>query len=318
MLVVFCAVLITGMIIVYLNKDKITKELISSAEKEFGLGVNCDDINISIIDHWPDISIQLQNLSVVNQNENPERKPLFKAEIVSLSVNVLKLLKREISVNEVSIRNGNISLEKNRLGNTNFEFKKKPAEKKENQTLNLNIKRINLRNIKLDFFNKQKNKHIGLVFINNYVELNWLNKDILATLKGGLKVNELLLKKEKGPFLKDKNVATNLGLIYSNKHKVIFIDKTSYINIEDQQYNLTGAVFLDTTKKLVLRIKADVTDFDKTLTLLSTKIQSNLATVRIKNLIKIDALIISKLGKDQPPLLKIRFSGTNNDVTLGQ
>lgn len=313
----FVTFFLTILVIIFIYKEKIAGKIIKSIEQDYSVSASFDKIRISVTENWPDISFQLQNVTFTNENKNLKKLPIFKAQIVSFSFNALKLLKKQMIINEISVMNGNINLEKDYSGNTNFEFKNDNKSSDSGNTSFLKIKRINIKNVRLDFFNRKKNKHIGLVFKANSVHLNWLNKDILGNLSGEIFVNELMFKKEKGVFLKNKTLGANFNFIYLKKYKNIFISKTSTALIDNQKYNLNAAIYLDTTKQIILKINADIKDFDKGVTLLTSKMQRNLALIHIKNSIKIDAFIIAKFNKEQNPVLKILFSGNNNNLTIG-
>ncbi len=314
----FALLFFTVLILLFIYKEKIAADIKTAVETDYGVSVTSKDLKTSITDHWPNISIQFKELVVTNKNNNPNALPIFKAQIVSLSFNALRLLKKEFIITEISIKNGGVTLAKDVNGNTNFAFKPENIEKKKNKSPLFEIKKINLANVTFNFYNRQKNKHIGLDFKKNTLRLNWFGKNISASLNGELAVNELLFNSSKGPFLKDAQTETNLNFIYLNSQKKIYIEKTSSTIIENQKYNLEGIVFLDTAQKLFIRIKADIVNVEKSLKLLSTKIQQNLSLIHVTNGVKLDALILTKLGKGESPLLNISFAGKNNNVTIGR
>ena len=314
LILIFCTILI----IVFTNKDLISEKIINAIESELPVIVSHKKINISVTDHWPDISIQLKDLTIINRNNNLKKKPLFNAQIVSISFNALKLFKKEFNINEISIINGHINLETDAVGNINYDLQTANNSSNSKKTSILKIKKINLKNVAFDFFNYQKNKHIGFAFTNNTIHLNYLNNDIDLALNGEVLFNELLFNKNKGAFFKNKAAIIYLNFIYLNKQKRVYINNTSFTTIEDQKYNLQGLLNLDTTKQLFLRVIADIKDFDKTITVLPNKIQDKLSFIDIKNVIKTDVFILVKLGKEQLPLMKILFSGTNNNLKVGK
>jgi hypothetical protein len=308
--------LLALLVAVFVYKEKIVAELVKLIEDDSGVHVTFEKIKISVTEHWPDISIQLKNFTVTNENKNAKKTPIFKSQILSLSVNAIKLLKREIVIDEISVTNGEAHLEKDNSGKTNFEFKHGTAYPDSINTSFLKIKIANLKNVKFNFYNYQKDKHIGFEFVKSKIRLKWFNGNIIAKIKGEIQMDELLFKRDKGPFMKNKRAGANLDCIYLQKQNCIFIDNSKLL-IEEQNYNVKSLVYFGQPKQIVLRINAELKDFDKCITLLSAKIQKHLALIHIKKSVDVNALIVSKFGREQSPQLKIFFSGDNNSVTIG-
>jgi len=312
-------VILAAAIFVLLNsyKKEIVDELISEAKKNYGINVIYNKIRITVSDKGPQVSISLTGVTVINENNNPTRIPLFNAGTLRLSFNAAAILNGEFIVKEVSVKNGNVLLEKDIFGNSNYDFKKASANSDSLGSVIFRLKTVHLKNIQFDFYNRQKQKHIGLVLNKNSIELKWFKNYISGNLKGDLTTNEFLFKPAKGPLLFNKGAIVDLDLIYLKREKNIFINQTSSAIIEEQKYFLAGMVYLDSLKQVALNIKGEIKDFKKTISLLTRKIQNNLSSIHIKNPIKAEVFFISKFNKEQDPELILKFSGTNNFVTLG-
>lgn len=316
--ILFVVAFATVLILVSVYKKEIVEGYVRNVKLDYGLDLHYDQVKLSVFDNWPEVSVTLSNLSLINENKNPKKVPLLKAKGLSLSLSALKVLKREFVINEISVMDGEVLLQKDSAGFTNFKIKEMPVAKDSlsHQSL-LQIRKIHLKNMAFDFYNHQKHKHIGMVFERNTIKLDWYGKNIAGNLSGKLKINELLFKPSKGPMFKNKSSDVHFDVVYLQDRKNMFIDKTSQVKIEGQDYDVSGIVFLDTAQTLILDIKADVKDFRQTIGLLTQSVQENLKLVKVKGHIKASALIVAKFNKEQDPQLDLRFEGKNNDVTLG-
>lgn len=288
-----------------------------SLKQDHGISLTYDNVKLSFFDNWPDISIRFEDLFVVNENENPKKTPVLRAGALSLALNMKKLIHGEFVISEIMMKNGEVLLEKDINDKTNFKIKRDTISTDTINLAFLQIKKVHFNNVAFNFYNRKKAKHIGMLFEKTKVKLEWFGKSVTAKTDGTVKIDELLFKPKKGALFKNKRADIHLDIMYLANRKSMFIVNGSEANIENQKYDLFGLVAFDTVPRIALNIRADIKNFQKTISLLNAKIQKNLSKVSVENVIQTEAIIISKFNKEEDPYIDVKFTGNKNNITLG-
>lgn len=308
--------LIAAFLAVTFYKKELTDLLIAQAKDTYGLTIHIGHTNVSLFENWPNATIEIKDVST-GTTSNPSSIPLLQAQSISVSFDMGKLLKKKFVVNSFSIEHGTIALIKDKNGDTNFKIKKSADTSKTSSPLQFNLHKINVRDVELDFKNEEHQKHIGVLFRNNVIRLQMENKIVKANLTGNIKIEELLFKPSKGPFLKNTEAVVYLNTTLYPTHHSFFVDETSYAIIDEEKYSLVSFVQLEEEKKITLKINAPQANFTKGVRLLNTKIQESLSKIRVSNPVSVDATIIAPIGKSAEPELYVSMSGSNNNITIG-
>lgn len=298
-------------------KKELTELLITQAKTTYGLNIKIEDTKVSLFENWPNATIELTNVSACSDLCAKSAPPIFQAQSISVSFNLIKLLNKTFVVNSVSLHHGAISLLKDKNGNTNYKLIESTDTAKKGGGVQFNLHKINVTDIKLDFKNEERDKHIGILFRRNTIRVNSEGKLVNANITGNLKIEELLFKPSKGPFLKNAEAIVYLNTTIYLSHKSFFVDETSYAIIDEEKYSLVSFVQLNEEKKLTLKINVPAADFKKGVRLMNTKIRHDLAKITVTNPVAIQATIIAPIGKSADPELYISMSGKNNNITIG-
>lgn len=309
--------LIAAFLAVTFYKKELTDLLVAQAKDTYGLTIHIGETKVSIFENWPNASIEIKDVSAATMLSSSPAPTLLQAQSISVSFDMMKLLEKKFVVNSFSIEHGAITLIKDKHGNTNFKIKEKSDTVKTASPLQFDLRKINVKDLRLDFKNEEHEKHIGILFLDNEVRLRMQDKIVKANLSGNIKIEELLFKPAKGPFLKNTTAAIYLNTSFYSTHPSLFVDETSYVIIDEEKYSLVSFVQLEEDKKLTLKINAPQADFKKGLRLLNTKIQESLSKINVINPVSVDATIIAPIGRSADPELYVSMSGSNNDITIG-
>jgi hypothetical protein len=299
-------------------KKELTDLLIAQAKDAYGLNIQIQDTKVSLFENWPNASIEIEAVRIVTFQAPSSTTPLLQAKSLSVSFNLAKLLHKKFIVNSLSIEHGGISLMKDKWGNSNFQLKHAAdTTKATSSPLQFDLHKINIMDVKLDFKNDEREKHIGILFHNNVIHLQVNNSRVKANLTGNVKIEELLFKPSKGPFLKNTEATVYLNVTgYPSRH-FFQVDEGSYALIDEEKYSLVSFIQLDDEKKLTLQINAPNANFKKGMCLMNNKIKTALSKVTVTNPVSVDATIIAPIGHSGEPELFIHMSGKSNDITIG-
>jgi hypothetical protein len=315
--VILIAPVVIAFLAITFYKKELTELMISNAKAAYGLDIHMGQTKVSFFENWPNATIEVMDVKA-SSNLSPALAPaMFQAQSISISFNLLKLLSKKFVVSSVSLKHGTITLLKDKSGNTNYKLIQRNDTSKSTSSLQFDLHKVNLTDIQLHFINEERDKHIGILFRDDVIHLNSENKIIKANITGTIKIDELLFKRTKGPFLKNAEAIIYLNTIIYPEYKSFFVDEPSYAIIDEEKYSLVSFVQLKEEKKLTLKINAPAANFSKAVCLMNTKIQLDLAKITVTNSVGINATIIAAIGKTEDPQLYVTMSGTNNNLTIG-
>jgi uncharacterized protein involved in outer membrane biogenesis len=315
-IILILPVLVAFLAIMFYKKE-LTELMISNARTTYGLDIHMEQTKVSLFENWPNATIEVINVNASSSLAPKSAPAMFKAQSISISFNLLKLLNKKFVVSSVSLKHGTITFIKDKSGNTNYKLIQHSDTTKSASSLQFDLHKINLTDIQLHFVNEERDKHIGVLFRNDIIRLNTENKRIRANITGAIKIDELLFKRSKGPFLQNAEATIYLNTIIYPAYKSFFVDESSYAVIDEEKYSLVSFVQLDKEKKLTLKINVPAANFKKGVRLMNTKIQQDLAKITVTNTVAINAIIVASIGKTEEPQLYVTMSGTDNNVTIG-
>jgi hypothetical protein len=317
----FAIILILPILVAFLAitcyKKELTELFISNAKTIYGLDIHMEQTKVSLFENWPQATIEVTDVHARSSLSPPSAPEMFQAQSISVSFNLLKLLNKRFVVSTVSLKHGTITLVKDKSGNKNYKLSEHTDTAKNTSSLQFDLRKIKLEDMQLHFRNEEQDKHIGVLFRDDVVYLHAENKIISASISGSIKIDELLFKRSKGPFLKNAEAVIYLNTSIYPAYKSFFVDETSYAIIDEEKYSLVSFVQLDAEKKLTLKIDAPEANFKKGLRLMNTKIQQDLARTHVSNPVAIHAIIVAPIGKTEEPQLYVTMSGINNNITIG-
>lgn len=317
LVIVIISPLLIGFLAITFYKKELTDLLIAQAKETYGLNIRIHDTKVSLFENWPNATIEIEEVSAFTDLAPSSAPAMLKAKSIAVSFDFVKLLSKKFVVNSISIEHGSISLIKNKSGETNFKIKKTTDTTKASSSLQFNLHKVNLKDLKLDFKNEEREKHIGVLFRNSVIRLQMEHKIIKANITGNLKIEELLFKPSKGPFLKNTEAIVYLNTTVYTDHHSFFVDESSYALIDEEKYSLVSFVQLNEEKKIMLKINAPRANFEKGKRLLNNKIRHSLSLIKVVNPVSVDATIIASIGRSADPELYISMSGSNNNITIG-
>ncbi|MBC7694594.1 MAG: hypothetical protein H7141_04020 [Burkholderiales bacterium] len=311
----FFIALATVFVTVTFYKKELAKILVNNLKDSYGLVLKVEDVNVSFLSNWPNTSIQFKNVFIASSQIPDE--PVLLANSLSLSFNIEKLLQRKFEVHSIALKDGEISLVKNKLGEKNYEFKKKDSITKSNSSINFDITKVVLKNVRFRFLNKQYNKKIEFTFLENVVKLHQYSDGLDAHLTGDILIKGLLFRKEKGPFLSNTMATLNLWSRVCYNRKEIFIHSPSYAQIDKHQYDLSAFISLKDKKQLALTIEGKNAEYHQVISLLNDGVKRGLSKIKISQPVHAKALIIVEIGKQQDPIIIVHVNSSKNNITIG-
>jgi len=306
----------TVFITVTFYKKELASVLVDNLRESYGLVLKVDEVNVSFFSNWPNASIQFKNVFLASSHLPNE--PVLQANSLSLSFNIEKLLQRKFEVNSIALKEGDIFLVKNEMGEKNYEFTKKDTiAKAGSSSINFEVTKFVIKNVRFRFLNKKYNKKIEFTFLDNVVGLQQYADGVDAHLTGDVAIKGLLFRAEKGPFLNNKTATMDLWSRICFKRKEIFVHSPSYAQIDKHRYDLSAFVTLKSKKQLALTIEGKNADYQHVISLLNDGVRKGLSKIKVGKPVNAKALIIVEIGQQQDPIVIIHANTSKNNFTIG-
>ncbi len=227
-------------------KTKIVEELKKYSANTILLGSIGD---LTLFDHFPNMSVSLNNLVVLEQWDIPEKDHLLDVKKVDLKINVWALLSNSVQIDQIFISEGSIHLKKAKHGSYNYQ-----SATKDSSTFDLSVKSVFMNSIDVQF-------------------IDLTTREIYA--------GEINTLKVKGDFNKPKVNFTLVGDIKLRlENEALAKKKTNNVKLDlDGTYNKATSKF----KKVNASITVDNIDLEVIAnTISSTNVDLNLKTSGIK------------------------------------
>jgi len=304
----------------YINNNK--KEIIAIVERVINENrkgqIIFDSINISSYKELPNIELQISNFALVDSlYSKHKRKTVFFKE-VNAAISVIDLLKDELIIKSILVKNGqiNIFVDKDHYTNT-YVFGSN--DKNENNESDIRIigndVDITLENI--DFIQTEKIKNKRIAAHVNSIDFNIdFEKFVIPKLNLDIFMKEMGFNLDKGTFF---NKVKCVGTLYP---KIDRVKKTIEVpnfqlHIGEQEFDVS-AFFNIKDKNFNFLLSLDKANYKETLALLSANIKSKLAQLNILKPIKVKAEISGIFKYRNKPVVELEYSTQNNEIIFNK
>ncbi|HSD14718.1 MAG TPA: AsmA family protein, partial [Flavobacterium sp.] len=209
-----------------LNKDKIKNNLTELINEKSSGEMKIGDLEVSLFQGFPNLTIQVKDVVVKDSLWNFHKRTLLKADKVYAKVSPWSILKKTISVNNLTIKNADVNLYVNSNGYSNVSvfknFKKnEKQDKNEKSPLDVNIHKIDFTDVTFISENNVKKKKFNfkisdLEMLISRNDLGWKAAVYLETF-----VNSMTFNTTRGSYAEKKSIKGKIGIAYNIEKKQI-------------------------------------------------------------------------------------------------
>ncbi len=170
--ILFFLVVASLFAIPYLFKDQIKAKVIAAINRKVDAKVNFADADLSLLKTFPNASVTLEQLTIINKAPF-EGDTLMSLGEINLKMSIKELFKSKdeaINIDEINSKNGliNIIFNKDGLGNYEIALKdEKDIDKSKKKPLSLNLKQYEMDNFKFRYYDEATNIKMVIDSINH-------------------------------------------------------------------------------------------------------------------------------------------------------
>ncbi|MFC2103816.1 AsmA-like C-terminal region-containing protein [Bacteroidota bacterium] len=247
--------LITAITISYFYEDHVSQYLIEELNEHILADVEVDDVNFSLIKKFPKASVEFQNVFVhskegfFKQINGYNTDTLFFAQSIYVQINLLDLIKKNITVKSIHFNNGNINLFVDHLGEPNYIFWNKSNKDTLKKEFNLELNDVKITNANLIYYNNATKILLESRLDKIDFEGNFSNKNHLMKIKSDQFVEKLSI--ENIDYILNKDVKSKIDLdIINNLIRL----KNSNLILDNLNFNINGEIEKEGNRKIDLLI----------------------------------------------------------------
>ena len=233
--IIIYSLIIISICILFINfflnntyKDDIGQTLKNKINSTTNLKTNYKNISLSIWEHFPYISINIDELLLFDSIQNTKNDTVIYSTKASVNFNIIDLLVKKNIIQQIYLDEGIINLNKNKNQFLNQKYKVEYPQK------NSNIKELLLINIKFKFLDDKSKSNINCNINECLIDIN----EDIYDLKGKIFSKKVQIGKIN--YLEDITSSLNLKLKLNNNQ--ISIVTGSHILIEEVLAEITGVI----------------------------------------------------------------------------
>ncbi|GEM_PF-5430740 len=166
----------TALTTAYLFKDEITQKALEEINSNVNTKISVSNVEFSLFKQFPHISIVLNNVSVNSSNKTKEK--LLVAKNIFLNLDSRKLLKGNVQISEIHIKNGKININIDKHGVSNYNIIK--SKNKSNSNSGVTVNDIIITTTEIKYFDQRSKLSIKSKTETTGIEINNTNYKIVT------------------------------------------------------------------------------------------------------------------------------------------
>jgi AsmA-like protein len=297
----------------FLFKDKIKELVAKTINENVDAKVAFEDVGLSLFKNFPNASVTIDKLSIINKAPFEGDTLLYAGEI-NLKMSIKELFKGEgeaMNIEGFSSKDGivNIIFNKDGIGNFDIALKDdKPEDPSESKPFAMNIQKYSVENLLFRYIDEKSKIKMVIDSLNHEGTGNFAEEKLDLKTKSTAKLS---LDMDKMNYM--KNVALTLDAVLGidlKNQKYAFKENKALIN----QLPLEFDGFIQMVEKgqiYDLKFKTPTSDFKNFLGLIPEAYAGNIKTVKTTGEFKVDGTVNGELTDTTIPKFNIAIASNN-------
>ena len=270
-------------------------------KEETGLTLNCNYYRFEYWEHFPFLSLQIENADLNIGLDSLKGTPLAQLEEISLLFHPGLLLKNIFELQSVVLSEGHFFFYRDKNGRRNTDaLQVNPDRNRE--AIHLELSRIRLDNITFEYLDSLNNKHHKITVLNGVLKRQLTDSSQIVSLQGACHFHHLLFKAEKGPYLQGIDGELSIGIeLNKNNRKALILP--SSLNVNETEVALGGFLKRENTAaELELNISTSSVFMKNGVPLLTDHLKEKLKPFAVDQAFHVDVTIAGVPGKEDIPV----------------
>lgn len=304
-------VLFTALVVsVFLFKERIIRQFIAEANKQLSTPVRVGELDVSIIRHFPRLSIVLNDVYI--EDSHPGNYPLFTARQLSFVMHPYEVYKGIYNIRGIHIEDSETNLKIDGDGRNNYTVLKETEEQSAGAArLTLELHDVVLKNTRVHYLDLKSKE--DLVFRSEALNASIAaNGDLYRIAAEGHVLTESISIRGR-TYLAGKSFEVESELLYDDNLKKLDIDP-SVLTLERTSFAVSGQYEWKDKSMIDLQVDGRETDIQTILSLLPESVSNDLRKYRSEGGVYFKAHLRGEMSRKVNPALDIDFGFT--DATI--
>jgi hypothetical protein len=309
-LILFGLFIASVAIIAIIKKDEIIHYFVEEVNKSISTPIEVEKINISILEHFPSISIDLTKVTIKDSYEE-NKGILGRASKISFSFKLTDLINKKYLIRAMHIRDADINLIINNEGLPNYLIFRADSSSK---GALFEIRNLYGENLKINYQDIKSEYEVTLFVQNVQSDIAQKGKSMAVNLKGDLISDQIMVGKRK--FLDNKSIGIDATIaieLSSNYYDI----KSCQLKIDQGKFDLSGNVNA-IEKTLDLSFKGINTNFRTINSLLSKDLSNYLKEYNSRGDVYFSGRVMGEYSMNKRPSVQIEFGAKNASFFHGK
>jgi len=313
-------IFITATSVIYFMQDQLVQELLLTANTDFNGQLEIKESHIAPFANFPNTSIDLEEVSIYEGKQKSINKRIAHFDDIYIGFNMWSILQGDMEIRSIQLDNGNIKMVQYRDGSLNITnaLSSKEPIKKTKETLNLDLKSIELNKVDISKSNLANGVHVDAYIAEATSSLKTKNGHTFIGLNSRFVLS--LNMNGASTFIKRKHFSIDTAFDLNEKTKILNLSPTE-VQVEKASFGLNGSVKLNNDLDLDLRFHGNKPNFDLFLAFAPQELQSTLEQFDNKGKVFFEARVKGPSANGKSPAVHARFGckeGFFNNLASGK
>lgn len=309
-LLTFGVLLLSLILSVFLFKERIISQFIREANKNLNTPVKIGQMDISVFQNFPQLSIVLKDVYIEDSHEG--KYPLLTASEISFELSPIRVWKGDYTIEGLSISNSETNLKINKQGKNNYTILKKVSEKSTAvSAVAFKLKDVNLENTTVHYIDVITTQHLTFKSRDLVASINSSNDVYDIEAEGELTTARISVNENE--FLTGKSFEVSSSLRYDDLQKILVI-KPSTLFVKNSSFNVHGSYKWKGKNIIDLTTEGKNTDIQTLLSLLTEPVARKFERYKSKGDVFFSAKLAGQISRKTSPSISIKFGF--KDATL--
>jgi hypothetical protein len=275
----------------FLFKDKIVGKIKEAANSSLNATLDFKDVDLSLIRNFPNLSIRLEGLSVINK-EPFDGDTLIRTNSLSVTLDIMSVISGdEISIRSVTVDGSVMNFLVDENGKANWDIAKPspPGEPSEPSAFKASLKKYAIKDSRILYDDKSLGFHLLLEGVEHSGSGDFTQD--LFTLSTSTTADAATMKYGGVPYISKARTAILADLDMDMKN-FKFVFKDNKVTLNDLQLSVDGFVAMpDTNIDIDLKFATAQTDFKTILSMIPAVYAKDFASVEASGTMKLSAFL---------------------------
>lgn len=300
-----------------LLQDKVAEIILSSFNKSLSTKFETGSVKLSFIRKFPNASLELKDVviyssSTFNSGQFPgiNTDTLITSKSISVEFKITDIINGDYNIERIGAKDGKINLYSDISGFVNYEVSVK-SESSVNDSISINLERINLHNFKAYYNNIATRLIIGMLINDGRLKSRIYEDKIDFSAFAEAEISTFKLYNT----IITKPIKTNIDLKLLSSKEGIMLNK-GLLTIEDIVFGVNG--FISENDILDLNLTGQNVDISKIRKYLPEKYLSQVSGYNPSGMLIVDCKIKGPLTRTKNPHIEIGCHLSKGQITYGK